>query len=241
MAGIVTEGMKVDLKEILGEREISEGKEPKTYASQILEIKNEKRMLLAMPMIQGRLIPLAKGERFDAYYYTNKGLYTAQINILERYKSGNIYSLDVAVITELKKFQRRQFFRLEKSIPVMYTEVTERERDDILEENKSLEDVIMNSLYSEGVSLDVSGGGMRLVGTLAVDKDKPLIVSFATPTAKGMKSFKLLARTIQSEKVNGRKDRIEHRIEFLNISPEDREELVRYIFDEQLKGRRNTK
>ncbi len=240
VARIIAEGMKVDLKEILNEKELKDGRTARTYVSQILEIKDDENMKLAMPMVQGRLIPLAKGEKFEAFFYTAKGLYTTRILILERYKTGNIYSLDIEILAELKKVQRRQYFRLEKSIPVMYTQITEQERDSILKGDLRVEDVVMNSIYSEGVSLDVSGGGMRLVGDLKIDKATPLILNFNIAMDSGVKNFKLLANTIKSEQLGMRRDKFEERVEFLNITPEDREVLIRYIFEEQRKSRRNT-
>lgn len=243
MAGrVIADGMKVELREKLSDRDIQLGKTPKTYASRILEITDDEDIIsIAMPMEQSRLIPLAKGDTFDAFFYTAKGLYQANILIQERYKDGNIYTLQCEILTELKKYQRRQFFRLVKSIPVKYMSIKDEERDEILKKPEIIDSVMKSYVNSEAISIDVSGGGIRIVGDKLLTKSSSLIVNFNIGTDTGIRYFRLLAKIIKSEELLAKKGKFENRLEFLNITDEDREILIKYIFEEERKLRRNAR
>lgn len=81
--------------------------------------------------------------------------------------------------TELKKFQRRQYFRLEKTIPIIYTELSDEEFTALLETKKLSEDFLHAERYAEGTCLDISGGGMRFVGSKMIETGMKLFTYFS--------------------------------------------------------------
>ena len=147
----LSEGDKIEFKEILLLSEEQTGKRPSTYASQILDFdKDDDNVIsVSMPVSKGHLVPLPKGSVFDTYFYTEKGLYRCKCRILDRIKTDNIYSINISLETELKKFQRRQYFRLEKTIPIIYTELSDEEFTALLETKKLSEDFLHAERYAE--------------------------------------------------------------------------------------------
>lgn len=84
----LSEGDKIEFKEILLLSEEQTGKRPSTYASQILDFdKDDDNVIsVSMPVSKGHLVPLPKGSVFDTYFYTEKGLYRCKCRILDRIK-----------------------------------------------------------------------------------------------------------------------------------------------------------
>lgn len=239
----LSEGDKIEFKEILLLSEEQTGKRPSTYASQILDFdKDDDNVIsVSMPVSKGHLVPLPKGSVFDTYFYTEKGLYRCKCRILDRIKTDNIYSINISMETELKKFQRRQYFRLEKTIPIIYTELSDKEFTALLETKKLSEDFLHAERYAEGTCLDISGGGMRFVGSKMIETGWKLILIFQIVVGGKEIKFRLPATVRMSFSLPNDSTKYEHRVEFENISKEYREILIKYIFEEERMMRKSAK
>ncbi len=238
---LISEGAKIEFREILTPDEEDSGKKSNVYVSQIFDFCDNGDLKVAMPIFKGRLIPLAKNETYDTFFYTSKGLYHCRAVVVERYKSGNIYAMEIRLKTELQKFQRRQYYRLEKTLQLMYAELSEQDYDQILETRKFPESLKDMGVYEEGNTLDISGGGMRFVGRKKVDSGKKMLVIFDINGDNVQTKFRLPARVIMSFEIPTRANRFEHRIEFENISREYRDILIKYIFEEERKIRKKVR
>lgn len=238
---LITEGNKIDFKDILTKAQIDGGMSASTYASQVFEIKNDNVFRVSMPIEHGRLVPLSKGKKFDAFFYTAKGLYQCRIIIVDRFKINNIYMMDIELLTEPVKYQRRQYYRLEINIPVRYMEITESESNAMMKDGELPERLENLSEYFTGDTIDISGGGLRFTGDGLVDKGKLLSVVFDVDYDGEITRYVLAADVIMSFGVPQHHGKYEHRVEFKNISKEYRENLIKYIFQEERKIRKNNR
>ena len=236
---LLIEGNKIDFREILTKTQIEDGIRPETYASQILEIRDEYTVVVSMPMLQGRLIPLSKGKKYQAFFYTLKGLYNCDIIVKDRHKNGNMYTMTITLETELCKYQRRQYYRLDKSIQIYYTILNGIQYETITQKRHFPESLSDISIYETGNTLDISGGGMRFIGPSKIETGKKILVVFDIVTDGRTVKFRLPATVIMSFSLENRLDRFEHRICFENISNAYREILIKYIFEEERKLRRS--
>lgn len=234
---LLAEGNKIDIRDILSPKEEKEGKKPNVYVSQLFDFTEDGNLKVAMPVLRGRLIPLSKGQLYDAFFYSSKGLYQSRILIVDRYKAGNIYTMEIKLTTELQKYQRRQYFRLEKTLSISYIELAEMDYDKIISTKMFPEHLKDMDIYSPGTTLDISGGGMRMVGKKLIKKGHKILVIFSIILGDKEIKFRLPATVIMSFEVQDFQNRYEHRIEFLNISQNYREMLIRYIFEEERKKR----
>lgn len=132
---LISEGDKIDFRDILTGAQVSNGVTPNVYVSQVLDFTENGNMMVAMPMRQRNLVPLSKGQQYEVFFYTHKGLYQSIAVIVDRFKSGNIYSMEISLTSELQKYQRRQYYRLEKSIAVKYAQISEEEFTAFLNDN----------------------------------------------------------------------------------------------------------
>ena len=235
---VIMEGDKIEFKEILNAEQKEAGKKADVYVSQVFEFTDDDTLKVAMPIFQGRLVPLTKDKRYDAYFYTSRGLYYARVIILDRYKSGNIYGMEIEFRSELTKFQRRQFFRLDKALPVSFCNINDDQYQEILETKQLPESLKDASVYKTGTSVDISGGGMRFISTTQVQSGSHILIVFEVEIGARKIVFKLPSYVIRCTNVQNRYDRFEFRIEYENISKEYREILVKYIFEEERKSRK---
>lgn len=238
---LITEGNKIDFKDILSKEQLNGGLTPATYASQVFEIRNDNILRVSMPIEHGRIIPLSKGKKFDAFFYTAKGLYQCRVIIIDRFKINNIYMMDIELLTEPVKYQRRQYYRLELNIPVRYMQITETESNMMANEEELPERLENLSEYHTGDTIDISGGGLRFTGDALVEKGNKLAVVFDIDYEGNIERYLLAADVIMSFAIPQHHGMYEHRVEFKDISKENREMLIKYIFQEERKIRKNNR
>ncbi len=238
---LITEGNKIDFKDILSKEQLNGGLTPATYASQVFEIRNDNILRVSMPIEHGRIIPLSKGKKFDAFFYTAKGLYQCRVIIIDRFKINNIYMMDIELLTEPVKYQRRQYYRLELNIPVRYMQITETESNVMANEEELPERLENLSEYHTGDTIDISGGGLRFTGDTLVEKGNKLAVVFDIDYEGNIERYLLAADVIMSFAIPQHHGMYEHRVEFKDISKENREMLIKYIFQEERKIRKNNR
>ena len=107
---LISVGNKIEIN-IIKDRNIRNDEEKVTYVSQILDFDGE-QIVAALPIREGHLVTLEVNSNLECYFYTGSGIYKAHAHITSRYKQGNLYMMNLELKDELKKFQRRQFFRL---------------------------------------------------------------------------------------------------------------------------------
>jgi c-di-GMP-binding flagellar brake protein YcgR len=222
-------GAKIELKsKYIGLAEAE--KEHKVYVSQILDIKDSETIVAAMPIQEGHVIPLEVGTILDAYFYTQKGIFQAQINVLSRGKERNIHIMEISLETPLTKFQRRQFYRLDCSIPLEIAILQDEEIKKYFD--SGIEPEQLDEYYVDAVIKDISGGGLRVISEqdYSFQNEMNVFLRFPLPFSTGMEWFFVMGKIINIEK---KKTYFDVRIVFEHISNESREKIVKYIFEEQ--------
>ncbi|MGN0378086.1 MAG: flagellar brake protein [Butyrivibrio sp.] len=237
---LISEGDKIDFSEVLSATQKNDGMKANVYASQIFECHDDRHIRVAMPIQQGRIVPLSKGKEYDAFFYTSKGMYRCTAVILDRFKNGNIYSMEVEFTSELKKYQRRQYYRLEKNFPIYYAGISEEEYQYIATERKFPERLLDAGVFSAGNTLDISGGGLRFVGTGRIRKGQHAMILFEITVDDKTLKYRLPSTVIASEEQMYNHGKFEHRVEFENISEQYRDMLIKYIFEEERRIRKRT-
>lgn len=238
MDGILSLGDKIEMKEILNTMNEERQEKVPVYTSQILEFDEEYEDVLniAMPILEGKLIPLETGRKFELFFYAKKGMYSCNAEIINRYKSRNVYVLVVSLLTDLKKYQRRQYFRLGTNIEVLYKIFTE-EDEKYFRRMGAAPDAMENRPFLKGISIDISGGGVKFISADSLPKGTKLFLKLNLPFDDEIKSCESVSSSVYTGAVKGRKD-YENRVEFAQIKEEDREVLIKYIFKEERNQRK---
>jgi len=244
LSNVLKVGDKIELKEIYHARLTTTN--PKTYVSQVLDILDEYRMNIAVPIESGHLVPLEIGTRYEMSFLTTSGIYMCKCEVKNRLKQNNLYFLAISIISELKKDQRRQYFRLEKIIAMKYRPITEMERKlnsfiekkaykDDREKRIAFEklDELAKVSYAATI-VNVSGGGLKFTAEMEIMKDTLLYVHF---TLDDMTDVEADAKVIGVANSVNKASLYEYRVEFVKIKKETREKIVRYVFSEERKQR----
>ena len=244
LKNVLKVGDRIELKSISQSR-FTESPQ-KVYKSQVLDILDEYRMNIAVPIESGHLVPLEIGSKYEMSFLTIGGLYMCKCEIQNRPKQNNLYYLSILVISELKRDQRRQYFRLEKVMRLNYRVISElenrlryfmekkaykddREKRIVTEKLEQLEGVVL-----EGTIVNVSGGGLKFASNEKHEHGTILNVSFSL--AEGI-DIEAEARIIGVAEVENVRGRTEYRCEFSKIKKEIREKIVRYVFSEERRQR----
>lgn len=224
-------GNKIELTRTAAVENIDESHNSgRVFVSQVLDIIDDEKLKIGMPIEQGKIIPLPINSRLDACFYTVNGLYQGRLLVTDRYKEDSIFILVVEVISNLQKYQRRQYYRLGCIIDIMYRKITEQEVEEY-EHNNGL--VIESDDFFEGTALDISGGGIRFVSEEKIDKYQEIFILMEISYESQKKTYGLLGKTILSYEAKGKVGLYEHRIEFVNMQGAVRESLIKYIFEKE--------
>ena len=214
------------------------GAEKKIYTSKVYDVINDEKIEILMPIVQKKIILLPVDGEYKITFFTAKGLYACTARVADRYKDNNVYTLLFEVTSDLKKQQRREYFRYACVLPMQAREL-------LPDEMKSIE---QGELYiepglpkRESTIVDISGGGMRFVGKEVYEKDSLIVLEFLLPVNEIQKRFEIVAKVLISQKIPNKVGEYEHRVQFTYIKKDAREEIIRFIFEEERKNRRKEK
>ncbi|MBP1753760.1 MAG: hypothetical protein H6Q59_158 [Firmicutes bacterium] len=248
---VLSLGDKIDVKPL------GRGGKPvlgaRILVSQLVDFVDADVLNIAAPIVLGRTIPLPVGENFSLCFYTDKGLYQCNSMVLNNLKDNKTIITTVRIVTNLEKFQRRQYFRLECIHDIEYRPITIEE--ELLERRLSSEQFAkpeeqaetkrklaqLNRAWISASVTDLSGGGAKFNSERLHNSGDKLRIKLDFESGGELKKLVLSANVISSNRILTRTGIYEHRVEFIDIMQRDRETLIRYIFEQERKRRRNDK
>lgn len=240
LSDIIMAGQIVEIVEIGAADEENESsgegiQEMKTvHRTKVFDVLSEDQLEIMMPIEKGKLILLPVDGQFDLCFYTEKGLYQCYTRVLDRYKSNNIYIVVMELTSSLRKRQRREYYRLGCSLNVMFRALNEEEIA-LVEQNHFRPTLGLE--LKKGAVADISGGGLRFIANSTYDVGT-LIYCYYTLSVKGEeKEYHLAGRVLRSEELEDRPGFYENRIQYINIDVDEREEIIKYIFEEERRQR----
>ena len=223
------------------EQEKKTGATAHIYKSKVVEIFANDDLELMMPTEAGKLVLLPLGVRFEFVFYSKTGLYRGTGLVKERYKTDNLYMIRVSLKSQLHKYQRREYYRMPCVIPMKFYDITldqvQNTRPDRYHVLVDMPEVGMT--VKEASIVDISGGGLRFVTDTSMHVDHYIIVEVELKNIHESVVYFLPTHILASEKSPAREDRYENRGEFIIRDRKVREEIIRFIFDEERKNRRN--
>ena len=230
----ISPGDKVEMKSTVNVVLPDGTKGIKTYKSSVYDILDEGRLEIVMPKDQTKLVLLPVDGEYDVCFYTHGGMYRADVRIIEIQKINGIYVLVTEMISNLHKYQRREYYRFNCIIEMMAREMTKKETDIYAE---GLAELPQSDMI-RGVIVDISGGGARFVSRQLFRESSMILMRFELPILDMEKSFLLVGRVIYSSEIVNRANEFENRVKFELIDSVTREKIIRYIFNEERKNRK---
>ncbi len=202
----------------------------KTYMCSVHEGLDGDTFRITNPTQQSRMIPLHAGERFNAYFFLSK-IYHAPVSVVKNITDGKFRVVVMKLDGSVMKYERRQFFRLDTNIDVRYLVITAENAMQFKEATQNGTLLTMPG-FEMGTTIDISGGGVRFVSDRELPVSAMVITHMVANTPAGeKKNYVFLGKIIRSEKHPEVRGKFDHRMQFVDMKQEAREEFVRFIFE----------
>ncbi len=215
------------------------------YVSQFLHWVDNNVASIAVPTFKGHLVPLRVDDVYELQFFTRSGLYRCRAKIVKRAKtSNNLVVAEVRFISALEKFQRRQYYRMNCIMPMTYSVLTEVQKELYSEKKRclSLEQKLniekklesQEMVFQKATVLDISGGGMRFNSQVQQEPGDILLLQPALPENVRKRIPFLFGRIISSRRIPNKEPvAYDNRVEFVEITSTEQEQIITYIFKEE--------
>ncbi len=210
------------------------------YISSVFGITKKEEIIFHIPTRKGHIVTIPMNVPFNAVFNTKKGMFqlTGEITKRGRLENYPVYVFEAS--SGMTKVQRRDYYRFQCLIPIQVLPIPEDVA--LLPSMELVESDLERYGNSYGIPvtgsiLDISGGGAKFTADVDIPTDRYMYVSFRIVSHTVNHTVNAIARRVRSEYKTERKV-FEHRIEFLFKEPEDREIIIKYIFDEERRLRK---
>ncbi|MCM1121449.1 MAG: flagellar brake protein [Eubacterium sp.] len=234
----IVPGCRVELQSIGRLREKTNSEERKSYQCQVIDVLSEDRIEISMPSEKAKLILLPIDEEYDLCFYPDNGLYQCYARVVDRYKNNNMYVLALDLISNLRKQQRREYYRFSCALEMNSRQLEEEEA---ALANKKEEILAPQLPLKSSVIVDISGGGLRFVANYAYEVQSLILCKYDLLVNGEKKEYNLVGKVLSVRELENRKGVFEHRVQYVNVDAAEREEIIKYIFDEERKTLKNQK
>ena len=236
----IKEGDRVELTPVGGKiRLADDGTEiTKKYSTKISGITSEDTLELLMPMEKTKLILLPVDAEYNVVVYTDNGLYQCFAKVIDRYKSDNMFFLAVELTSNLRKYQRREYYRFSCALEMCARNLEEEEINAV--ERKSKIWLQPNRPIKRSVIVDISGGGLRFMSNQKYEVGSMIYCSYNLVRGSDRKQYELVGKVLEVTELQNKPGTFEHRVQYYNIDEATREEIIRFIFEEERKVRRKS-
>lgn len=224
---VIKPGDKIDIKYLHQNND-------KIYKSGVFDVLDDNELEITIPTDEGRMVLFHNGFEFQFFFYTSRGMFTCDAVVKDRYKREHFYLLLVEMTTPLKKFQRREFYRLECTLDFAYYKISDEVA--ALETTEDLFEAIADPLFIDQKKLartkDLSGGGCRFIVTEPLEAGSKILSVIRLANDKIDRMFYLVTDVIACDPIKEMEDRwiVRAKFDFKNIK--DRDLIVRYVFEE---------
>ncbi len=227
-------GEKVELQAV-EKAVLGEGSDDKIYVSKVYDVLSDERLEICMPMEQTKLVLLPVDGVYEICFYTKTGIYQSLARVVDRYKVNGVFLLLFELTSNLRKHQRREYYRFNCILNMKSRELSPDEKL-AYEERKAV--FLEESLpLRQSIIVDISGGGIRFVANHQYEKDTIIYLTYTLIVQGEEKKYDLTGKILSSKELENRKGQYEHRVQYVNITNGQREEIIRFIFEEERKNR----
>ncbi|MBR4707713.1 MAG: flagellar brake domain-containing protein [Pseudobutyrivibrio sp.] len=210
------------------------------YISSVFGVTKKEEIIFHIPTRKGHTVTIPMNVPFNAVFNTKNGMFQLTGEITKRGRLENFPVYVFIPSTKLTKVQRRDYFRFQCLIPIKVLPIPHEVA--ILPNMTLVEDDLQRygntyGLPVAGNIIDISGGGAKFTAKTDVITDRFMYCSFKLKSKQINQTINVVARRVKSE-YKEKLGIFEHRIEFLFKEPEDRETIIKYIFDEDRRLRK---
>lgn len=227
-------GDRIELQMVEHQKKDEESQ--RVFISEIHEILSEDQMEIVMPMEKTKLILLPVDVEYDLTIYAQHGLFQCFARVIDRYKSNNVYILVVELTTNLRKHQRREYYRYSCALDMSSRELEENEVKAVELKEPFL--LTPGLPIKRSVIVDISGGGLRFVSEQKYEPESLICCSYSLLQNGTKKLYEIVGKVLTVTELTNRRGSYEHRVQYVDLDKDVREEIIRFIFEEERKNRK---
>jgi len=244
---VVQTGDKIKLTAIQGE----ENKEKEaSFNSRVVEVMEPNSIKALMPNANGRSVILDSWKKYNLKLMTQGGIFQCEARIIRRFKEKLNFFVVFEIMSELEKLQRREYYRLECMLKITYCRAKDgngytKEEKSAYTGNEETKDKHISEhkrdCWHAAIATNISGGGIRFHTKQALVKGEGLLLRMHLQFDDGEGDYEIPAKVVCSAEVPNRPGIFEARVQFVGIKAQDREDIIRFVFDEERRIRRRKK
>ncbi len=222
--------------------------EGEVYTSEFMQWTEEDYVVITAPVYKKKTVIVEPRDIFEISFLTQKGIYKCRAGVIKRGRLPNGIAVAVLkIMSEFEKKQRRQFFRMDVVLKMKFAVLTEAQKRQYMEMKNVVENNFVlrreleqqNLKYIKAIVLDISGGGMKFTSFVEQIPGDCLLLLPELPEELEEKIPLFIGTVISSKPIIGQEPPMfDNRISFDGISDTEQEEIVAYIFKEELKKKK---
>lgn len=228
---IIRPGDRVDIETVVADEKTDD---KKYYITKVYDVGDSGEVEIVMPMEKTRTVVLSVGMVYDLYFYAGKGIYACAAEVVSRRNENGVAIAVLAPTTELRRHQRREYFRYDCVIGMNAREL-DAEEAAFYEKHGRL--MGTEQPYDKGVIVDLSGGGMRFVSAQDYKQGSLIHCRFILNNKNKMTTYDEVVRVLFADALVNNQTSREYRGQFMRMESGEREEIIRFIFEEERKMR----
>lgn len=186
-----------------------------------VEMMGPQAISVAYPIFKGALIPIRRGEKVQVTFVEKNQAFIFTSHVIGRVDKP-IPMLVIEYPSEVNKLQRREYVRLEVSMPLEFR---------IIESNEDAggDDII--SYPYKGYTINISGGGVLFMTKHEVQMEELLELRMNLPKRENLV---LQGKPVRIERRDNRGDRV-YNVAVCFTAPKevDRDAIIAFIFEKQ--------
>lgn len=234
LSKFISPGARIEMEVV--ERVLQDnGGNKKVYETKVVDVIGEDRLEVFMPIEQTKLVLLPVNAEYHIHFITVKGLFQCDAKVTNRYKNGSLYLLELKLISPLQKYQRREYYRFPCMLDMEIRELSEDEKQGIERDGQFIADEELPE--DKAVILDMSGGGLRCTSMVPFEPKSTVVCNFVLRRESASKRLCIAGELLSCKRLENNPGQYELRVRFIYINPREREDIIRYIFEEERKRR----
>lgn len=191
-----------------------------TYKS-IVQDMNKDGLFISYPIHHNKPLLIHSGSVIEFFITTEKDIVKCKSIVLGKKKEENINLLVLSLPEVIERVQRREYFRLPITMPIKYYGLP---KDRFY---KSLRDVPSGyfSRLINSVSVDISGGGIKIVTNEIHNQGDYIIISINVP-----QEINILCSVVRIEQ-SEEKNKYKLALKYEGIEEKTRDKIIQFIFN----------
>ena len=194
----------------------------RTYKALIIDIQDD-FLRINVPVSDGDYLMLHTGEKVEMNSYLDENrCFNFQSEVISRGKEGSIIYYKISIPFDIKKIQRRNFFRVGLVNIIEYKIITNVEKENF--------DTVP---YRETLMIDLSAGGLKIKTKDNIKKEDLLLINMKVKDIQVELKCDIvrIENTPDKEKLCG--------LKFLDITSAQSEKIIQELFEIMRKQRAN--